>query len=242
MPNHVHSFVKITGEGVAAIKSRIGSRKLLKEKGLLSLLVPMPEVVGKTIAGSPEFYYSEWEKKNKPVSFECNNVMIRMNDKIDDSPTAQTYKELFECYKASLEQTGHRNWYTWACANWGSKWGFYDTHVYKFRKNLIEFRAVSAWDIPAAGLETIAKEYSVEIEITSDEEMGNFCSWVKFYPTGVNQSISLDGVVEKGDTNLTEEQFDRVKPVLRLVDSGGDINFRLAEELTYKEYQEWNNG
>ena len=48
------------------------------------------------------------------------------------------------------------NWYDWACENWGTKWGMYDTD-FDFRNGLVIGRYDSAWGPCDAGILNVSK-------------------------------------------------------------------------------------
>lgn len=56
----------------------------------------------------------------------------------------------------NLDQYGHKDWYSWCIANWGTKWGDYDTYMTDAEDDTVGFRFTSAWSPPIDGIAHVA--------------------------------------------------------------------------------------
>lgn len=73
---------------------------------------------------------------------------------------------------------GYKDWYSWSCANWGTKWNAYS------QENLEPYKISfdTAWSSPFPVIEKLSKMFP-EIEITlefADEDFGQNCGQVTF--------------------------------------------------------------
>lgn len=235
MPNHCFNYVTITGAGTAAIKKKLGSRKVLKE-GILRQLVPMPEILQGSVSGGNEYLYKEWVSQGKPETIYDGKVSL---DTVPEN-YEESYRTMFANYDKAHQETGHTSWYNWCLENWGSKWGFYDVEVKSFRKDKIVFRAQSAWSPPSKGLETISKLYDVQVEIETEEEACQFAFIGNYYPSGLANEEEMPGYMHAGEyPTISEGVFDKFKHLIRYHKSKDEDPY--LEEMTYHEYVIWNN-
>lgn len=60
------------------------------------------------------------------------NTLVPRPAILDDTIAGNIEEMKTEAYKAleaqAILETGHKNWYDWCCANWGTKWNAYQTH------------------------------------------------------------------------------------------------------------------
>jgi len=87
---------------------------------------PMPEDLGKVVAGSAEDGYEvlygdagkilgyKWVQE-AGISSRDELIAYFKKERPDDIKAA-------ELYKANLDRYGHRHWYSWCVENWGTKW------------------------------------------------------------------------------------------------------------------------
>ena len=86
---------------------------------------------------------------------------------------------------------GHRDWYSWCNAEWGTKWGDYDTTLLKSEPKKIKITFQSAWSPPIEGLMKIAAKWPA----------------LKFSLRYYEQGMAFKGhLVLKGDEVLKQEQ------------------------------------
>lgn len=100
-----------------------------------------------------------------------------------------------EVCREAMRETGHRNWYDWCRANWGTKWNAYDVTLKRHglalgsstEKATLSFD--TAWSVPEPVLAAIAAKYP-QIE---------FSGWAT--DEGDSYACSIHGV--DGDASFT---------------------------------------
>lgn len=116
MPNHIATNFRVTGptaEVKRFIKDAIGQYSVLS----LNNLLPMPSELCMTTSPTRIMTQMEIDKQWADWKAETNPIE-------KDRPWALGItKETSDSYKVKY---GVDNWYDWAIANWGSKWGVYD--------------------------------------------------------------------------------------------------------------------
>lgn len=83
---------------------------------------------------------------------------------------------------SNMEKYGHKNWYDWNNANWGTKWGACEISVNNLTNKELSISFESAWS-PAGGLiENISGQYPKLIfSISFTEESNAFAGWAIFH-------------------------------------------------------------
>lgn len=73
----------------------------------------------------------------------------------------------------NLDNYGHKDWYSWSCEKWGTKWNSYES--YKLSENEITFK--TAWSPPIPVIIELSKQFpNVEIKLSfSSEQFGDGC-------------------------------------------------------------------
>jgi hypothetical protein len=76
----------------------------------------------------------------------------------------------------AFKVTGHYDWYSWCCANWGTKWGTYNFRWEGAQNDMrMEFLCESAWAPPEPVFERLGELFpDLSIHITSFDEGWNF--------------------------------------------------------------------
>lgn len=83
--------------------------------------------------------------------------------------------------KANIEKYGHKDWYDWCIANWGTKWGDYDTYIsdgpvyiksHGEAKSQVSFNYTTAWGPGIQGLVHISERFPTLWFVNSYEESG----------------------------------------------------------------------
>ncbi len=242
MPNHCYNLVTITGPGTADLKKKLGNRTTLK-KGLLHTLLPVPAVVMDNTSGGLEGEFTDWFESGKPEAWTSkNNDKLTLDSEYKYDKSKRTIRQVFKAYEDALTQTGFTSWYNWCRQTWGSKWGFYDTEVKSFRKDRIEFKARSAWCPPCEGLKTLSKAHNVDIEIKTTEEFCSYSFVGNYLSSGLAIEEELPGYMTPGSfPNLDKRRFDLFKDLIKTANSeDDDRSWVYLEEMSYKEYLEWN--
>lgn len=88
--------------------------------------------------------------------------------------------------KANIEKYGHRDWYDWCLANWGTKWGDYDTSQTFVSVNtdkdamVIAYSYDTAWGPALNGISKVSEKFPTLWFINSYQESG-----MAFYGTAM---------------------------------------------------------
>jgi hypothetical protein len=73
------------------------------------------------------------------------------------------------------KETGYSNWYDWAIANWGTKWGAYSYEERERDEGRFVFKFETAWAFPLPVFNKLAELHpGVVLEIASFDEGWNF--------------------------------------------------------------------
>ena len=134
-------------------------------------LVPMPEVLQGTRSPAPEGDY---------------DPNGRWQALVDDPDAERWTPELYEAEKAEHEalvaraeraraETGYADWYSWATANWGTKWTMgVSSYVCNADLGTIHIDGQTAWAPPAELLRTISERWPVTIRLAYVEHGMDF--------------------------------------------------------------------
>jgi len=88
-------------------------------------------------------------------------------------------KQAIAAYKA-YKETGHKDWYGWSIANWGTKWNSYSYSEIRYEgdspdADVFEFQFDTAWNTPDPIWEALAKEFpELTFEVSGFDEGWNF--------------------------------------------------------------------
>lgn len=200
MPNHVTNHVCC--DNLAA----------LWELRDFNLIIPMPIIISKTVAGCDSNTFSELLAQGCNLE-EIKKQVPRFNTIEEWERMVMRYaycKSMYECI----------TWYEWALANWGTKWNAYDIDVY-YDRNEIFFN--TAWSHPTPVIEALSRKYpSAVFKVQfADENIGyNAGSYII-----CNGQYLIEDNIECGSKKAFEIAFELW---------GGDDNFRWsAEDQTY---------
>ena len=120
------------------------------------------------------------------------NCAKKMPKKIKNTKAFEENKKLKRKY-------GYSDWYSWAIANWGTKWNINSNnifiHIMEKDYTLLDFD--TAWSCPEPVIKKLSKKYKVQIEVVAIEEG--------------NQSIS-HFIYKNGKLLLSEDALDLLDP------------------------------
>jgi hypothetical protein len=176
MPNHVTTILKIGGvstkrlaEILNAIKGNEESNDDDKNDVIdFNRIIPMPKSLNITAGGNDDLALFMVTGKNVG-HYRTDAEMQAEIDKMTDEEKAEA-KKFGEAQAFNIKNYGHRNWYDWCCANWGTKWNAYNSYV---EGNTITFE--TAWSTPAPVIRELSSmfpdaTFSVEY---ADEDIGS---------------------------------------------------------------------
>lgn len=128
----------------------------------------------------------------------CQNLYPCPQELIDTpSGSFGNTEEEAEVQKHNIEKYGHKDWYDWCIANWGTKWGDYDTTIEddRFMEDysdddsvIIEMSFDSAWSPPIPAFAKISQDFS---ELTFE---------LRYYEGG----MGFEGITRLCDGNISE--------------------------------------
>lgn len=124
--------------------------------------------------------------------------------------------------------------YAAAVALWGSKWGDYETEILDQTPTSIGLRFTSAWNDSTVGLERLARDHGVTVEVTWQEEFWQDCGAAYITPTdGIvfytrfENSEALFPEWPDPETDDALEEYQNKRD-----DAENQINDELLERLT----------
>jgi len=83
-------------------------------------------------------------------------------------------KALEEKQKANIAKYGHKDWYDWAYAKWGTKWGDYETDLVNESDKEAQFHFDSAWGPPVPGIVHVSGMFP-NLKFLLSYEEGGMC-------------------------------------------------------------------
>lgn len=197
MPNHVTTVLSLRGPD-AAVASFL-SRHVVPdpdepnaETFSLSTIIPRPAVVDTTDDGlEADWGFFALTGLAKPNRFAAHGIVLPRDYPIDVlSPLAtidhdhfrswleKHHPEAIEKGRAQLEcfkETGHRSWYSWSAAFWGTKWDAYRYRLIDRRDGAAVIRFQTAWNVPGPCLVVLAAMHpEIEFAILSHDEGSSF--------------------------------------------------------------------
>lgn len=237
MPNHISNILTIEGDAkrVAQIKSDIIS---VDEEGNIrhidfNKIIPMPESLNITSgsstsnglailkyrAGDPteinQIMGYQWAKEFATPEDLINHMLEKGTANLEEAQRALDNEKLY----------GHRDWYSWSNANWGTKWNAYDTN--ENEDDGIYFQ--TAWSNPLPVMEALSRKYpDVVFHVRfADEDFGHN---VGEYSLQNGEAISQN-IPEGGSEEAYEMAADITGYESYLTDRVYDIEAETIDEL-----------
>ena len=140
MPNLCNNQIQIKFASQEDASTFLNKVYASDETGLARAFRPMPAILDGTQSPTPT---DEFDPNGRFQAF------------VDDPDNEHWDAEVYAQHKAdhaekvrrsadALAETGFSNWYDWASANWGTKWGDYDLALDKFNESVMGHFA-TAW-------------------------------------------------------------------------------------------------
>lgn len=237
MPNHITNILRIVAsEGLTAqIKSDI---KSVDEKGVtlhidFNKILPMPESLNITSGSTTEngiaileYRNGDDRKMREIMKYDRNNGFATPEDLIEDM-LKRGFVNLEEAQKALDNERlyGHRDWYGWSNANWGTKWNAYSTD--DRGEDMISFE--TAWSTPYPVLVALSAKYpdaTFHVRF-ADEDFGNNVGEYSLQ----NGRILNENIPEGGSEKAYEMAADITGYKDYFTDRLYDIEAECVEEL-----------
>lgn len=162
MPNHITNGVTISHEDKAKL-AELRSKVIKKVDGTETFdfngLIPMPEELQITSGSSTDLGMAcyDQEKFKQYSSYHWfaeryNNAKTPAELKaiLEKSEDEHDKKALIEGKQAleNIKKYGHKDWYDWSIANWGTKWNAYSFQLVKEDENSLTVQFDTAWSTP----------------------------------------------------------------------------------------------
>ena len=177
MPNYVIHNVKINGsvETISKVKQQIiNTKNEIGEDVPFSFqsIIPRPESLNIPASTDVDYGISYINGDvTKKEEIECRFNTFHNGE--------NRFKECIRLAKIALDNIkkyGHKNWYDWNRANWGTKWDAYEPYVNAMTDEIF-LSFMTAWSTPEPVFVKLAEQYPdllIEIEY-ADEDLGSNC-------------------------------------------------------------------
>lgn len=140
-------------------------------------IVPIPSCLTETIEGSmASIGYEAWFG-NADIALGYGlarqqgiSTIAELRDYLDNLNAR--YRELGALAKAAEEETGHRSWYSWCIANWGTKWDACSPHILENRDRKFVVSFDTAWSVPEPVLSAMVDRFPALVFNAEFQEPG----------------------------------------------------------------------
>lgn len=88
--------------------------------------------------------------------YKASNAVELQAAILKESPTA---KALADAYYNNIKLYGHKSWYNWSVANWGTKWNAAEAQIVKRDEKKVAFRFDTAWSPPIPVIKTLGEQF-----------------------------------------------------------------------------------
>lgn len=191
MPNHTANLLEIHGD-----KETI--QRLIAEvsdngKGFdFNKIVPMPESLQITAGSSTDYGIAvlKWQKNKDPSDLKdilaypwVKSEGINNYDDLAKFLVNKGSANLVEGQKAldNIKNYGCKDWYSWACSNWGTKWNSYDNGEWNIGVNDASIYFETAWSPPMPVIHALSVKYpTLKFKISYADEGGGFLGYTTF--------------------------------------------------------------
>lgn len=179
MPNWCYNKLKVSG-----FKNKMEQRlfkEQVRSKGIvgkddedicIEKLFPLP----KELEGT--------QSPSNPISSPIEYALAKKeyDQAIAKDPNSYASKPITVAMSSQLKKKyGVDNWYDWNCANYGTKWGFAHSNLYKEGKSYLKYEFDTAWSQPEPAIEKMSALYpNLDFELRFVEEGMAFKGMCKF--------------------------------------------------------------
>lgn len=191
MPNYVYNTVTFKREDAKKVYRLVHTEDNAFD---FNAIIPMPETLniasGSSTYDAEEFLkcgVTDDLKSRYPDEGEAPDPSyFYTQQSIWGSPSPKTLPELrvyAELVKGNKEKYGHASWYSWSCAEWGTKWNACDADWVS--DTCVHFQ--TAWSDPEPVFLELASKLGITFMVDCEEESLAFCSVCTYSPDGVDR-------------------------------------------------------
>ena len=167
MPNHIQSKVEIKGskEAIAELVKGLGLKRdndAEENKFDFNAIIKMPPSLMITSGSNVDLGLVALGESPSGTAFNSFESYLKMSWWNDQYPGIDTREKLLahlketkpeiikeaEQARDNLKKYGHKDWYDWSNANWGTKWNAYDVRYICGDDEKIVVEISTAWDTP----------------------------------------------------------------------------------------------
>lgn len=169
MPNHTTNRVRFMGDPTK-VKELMKAVSTNESPFDFNNIIPMPETLNCESGSYGDFALLYFHKIDKPSILGFDEDMHKRATDFFSAldPKGEEYlklKNLADTYKKNIDNYGHKDWYSWRIANWGTKWNAY--HFEHFEQQTDEVTFDTAWASPLPIFFTLSEMYK-DITISVD--------------------------------------------------------------------------
>lgn len=180
MPNHVLNRLDIKANNIDEIhKAIMGTEE--DDEGKVALIdfnriVPMPEELEITEGSLGSTAYSLLMGKSDDMFVDIEEQRKRFM-KMDKEEMRTECNHAIN-YIDNEKKHGHRSWYSWCNANWGTKWNAYSHDYERSTDNVLFFE--TAWAPPVPVIQKLSEMFPEATFLLAfdDEQIGYLCGAV----------------------------------------------------------------
>lgn len=109
------------------------------------------------------------------------NTLIPMPEILEKTISGNTHVMKTDKYQAieseAIKQSGHANWYSWSCSEWGTKWNAYHTYIKVMSDDTMLLQFDTAWSCPEPIFDKIAELFpTLDCDGVALDEGYGFCA------------------------------------------------------------------
>jgi hypothetical protein len=200
MPNHITNIVTIYGDA-ERVKELFSFVKSEESKFDFNKIIPMPDSLnissGSNVDQAIIVLENDVEELRNMMDWNwVKEMKVKNEEELRKKLLEKLSPEDLNEGKIALENIknyGHKDWYSWRLAYWGTKWNAYEVNQDSSLPNQIVFD--TAWATPFPVIEKLAKTFSdLKIEVKfADEDIGSNCGIYSF-----EQGMLVEEFLPKG--------------------------------------------
>ena len=158
MPNWCEQDLIVTGPGASQFAEDVKSEDEVLDT---EKIIPMPETIKNTTAGSIDRIYEVWYEDNWKIKpfYTDEETREELKNKIREEHPTEDVDHMAATYKYNIDNYGVKTWYEWAYENWGTKWGICNPELVDKIDERVEYTFRSAWTPVTKIIEEASRKY-----------------------------------------------------------------------------------